>query len=59
MCESVITHLKKKFHLPIEVCEDCGGEGEIVTFCGHDVTEYCRACNGNGYKMIKKKVKKR
>jgi len=52
MCVDVITSLKKKFHLPIEICGDCGGEGEITTFCGHDVQEYCRACDGNGYKII-------
>lgn len=55
MCRSVISSLKRKFKLPIKVCEDCGGEGEITTFCGHDVQEYCRACDGNGYIMLKKK----
>ena len=59
MSRSVINSLKRKFKLPIKVCEDCRGEGEITTFCGHDVQEYCRACNANGYKVIKKKKKKK
>lgn len=52
-----IDELKKEFKLPIKVCEDCRGEGEITTFCGHDVQEYCRACNGKGYLTTKKKKK--
>ena len=55
MSGSVINSLKRKFKLPIKVCEDCGGEGEITTFCGHDVQEYCRTCKGSGYITIKKK----
>lgn len=49
MCSEQIEELKKEFNLPIKVCPDCGGEGEITTFCGHDVTEYCRKCKGKGY----------
>ena len=41
--------LKEEFNLPIKVCADCLGEGEITTFCGHDVTEYCETCEGKGY----------
>ena len=44
-----IKELKKEFNLPIEVCPDCTGDGEITTFCGHDVTEWCRTCDGKGY----------
>jgi len=48
--------LKEEFNLPIEICEDCGGEGEITTFCGHDVQEYCRKCDGKGYITNKKTI---
>ena len=44
-----IKELKKEFNLPIEVCPNCEGDGEITTFCGHDVTEWCGICEGKGY----------
>jgi len=44
-----IETLKKDFNLPIEVCPHCDGEGEITTFCGHDVQEICSNCKGKGY----------
>jgi len=49
MCISVIEELKDEFNLPIEVCEDCLGDGTITTFVGHDFTEDCRTCEGKGY----------
>ena len=52
MCREVIESLKKEYKLPIKVCSDCEGDGEITTFCGHDVTEYCQTCEGKGYKKI-------
>ena len=57
MSASVINSLKRKFNLPIKVCKDCGGEGEITTFCGHDVQEYCRPCSGYGYIVLQKTIK--
>ena len=54
MCVKVIELLRKEFNLPIKVCDNCLGDGEITTFCGHDVTEYCRVCDGNGYLKTKK-----
>ena len=55
MCGEQIDLLKKEFNLPIKVCPDCMGDGEITTFCGHDVTEWCQQCEGKGY--IKKEKK--
>jgi DnaJ-class molecular chaperone len=49
VCIEQIERLKEEFNLPIEICPDCLGDGEITTFCGHDVTEDCRACEGKGY----------
>jgi DnaJ-class molecular chaperone len=49
MCVQHIENLKKDFNLPINVCPYCGGNGEIVTLCGHDVTEFCHLCGGKGY----------
>lgn len=45
-----LEELIDEFKLPVRICEDCGGEGEVTTFCGHDVQEYCRPCEGKGYK---------
>jgi len=39
----------KEYKLPIEVCKTCLGEGNITTFCGHDVEETCPNCKGKGY----------
>ena len=49
MSRKIIDLLKKEFKLPIRVCDDCGGIGEITTFCGHDVDECCPKCEGKGY----------
>lgn len=32
------------------ICPECGGDGEITTFCGHEIEETCPACNGTGLK---------
>jgi DnaJ-class molecular chaperone len=58
MCEETINELKKEFKLPIEVCGQCLGDGEITTFCGHDVTEWCQKCEGKGYLRVLKMSKK-
>ena len=54
MSREIINTLKKDFKLPIKVCEDCNGHGEITVFCGHDMEEYCQKCEGKGYIKTKK-----
>jgi len=49
MSIELIERLKKEFNLPIDVCDNCDGDGEIITFCGHDVSETCSQCIGKGY----------
>jgi DnaJ-class molecular chaperone len=49
MCIEVIIRLKKEFNLPIQVCDECLGDGNIATFCGHYVEETCEQCKGKGY----------
>lgn len=50
MCIEQIENLQEEFDLPIEVCPNCLGDGEISVFCGHDVIEDCHECDGKGYK---------
>lgn len=59
MCTEVIQSLKEEFNLPIKVCGEFLGNGEITTFCGHDVQEECPSCYGKGYNTVKKKKKKK
>lgn len=49
MCLEQLENLIEEFNLPIEVCQQCLGDGEITSFCGHDVEETCQVCNGKGY----------
>jgi DnaJ-class molecular chaperone len=57
MSRFLINRIKSEFKLPIIVCDLCNGTGEISTFCGHDVEEYCKPCKGKGYITVKQKKK--
>ena len=59
MSGKVIRLLKKEFNLPIRVCGNCGGGGEITTFSGHSVEETCRKCKGKGYTPTREMYKRR
>lgn len=58
MCFEHIKNLKKDFNLPIEVCKQCDGDGEISTFCGHEVMENCSNCKGKGYLRMNQQTDK-
>lgn len=30
------------------ICPNCQGEGELLSFCGHETTTDCYHCGGNG-----------
>jgi len=49
MCIEQLHTIISEFNLPVKVCNKCYGDGEIVTFCGHDVVETCQICMGKGY----------
>lgn len=54
MSEEALRAIIKEFNLPVKVCPNCRGEGNVTEFCGHDMEVTCQKCEGKGY-IAKKK----